>query len=112
MLEDSSVPNFTPDKISPNWDNSIGLDAALHEDVYLAMPEGDKLHSLKPLRKNQAKLDRISTKGNKRKRGSKSRGKLAKEEAKKHQKIARSDQYFYYKTAHKLVKSGAKLFFY
>jgi len=111
MLEDSSVPNFTPDKISSNWDNSIGLDAALHEDVYLATSEGDKLPSLKPLRKKQAKLDRISTKGNKRKRGSKSRRKLAKEEPKQHQKIARLRQYFHDKTAHNLVRSGAKLFF-
>jgi putative transposase len=27
MLEDSSVPEFTPDKFSENGDNSIGLDA-------------------------------------------------------------------------------------
>ena len=111
MLEDSSVPEFTPDQVSPNWNNSIGLDAVLHEDVYLATSEGEKLPSLKPLRKNQAKLDRISTKRNKRKRGSKSRRKLAKKEAKQHQKIARSRQDFHYKTAHKLVRSAAKFFF-
>ncbi len=112
MLEDSSVPEFTPDQISPNWDNSIGLDAVLNEDVYLATSSGEKLPSLKPLRKNQAKLDRISTKRNKRKRGSKARRKLAKKEAKQHQKIARYRQDFHYKTAHKLVRSGAKFFFY
>jgi putative transposase len=54
----------------------------LHEDVYLATSEGEKLPSLKPLRKNKAKLDRISTKRNKSKRGSKSRQKLANQEAK------------------------------
>lgn len=80
-------------------------------DVYLATSEGEKLPSLKPLRKNQSKLARISTKRNKRKRGSKSRRKLAKKEAKQHQKIARSRQDFHYKTAHKLVRSGAKFFF-
>jgi putative transposase len=52
MLEDTSIPNFTPDEIVPTWDNSIGLDAVLHEDIYLATSEGDKLPSLKPLRKN------------------------------------------------------------
>jgi len=52
-------------------------DPVLHEDVYLATSEGEKLPSLKPLRKNKAKLDRISTKRNKSKRGSKSRRKLA-----------------------------------
>jgi putative transposase len=111
MVEDSSVPEFTPDKVSPNWDNSIGLDAVIHEDVYLATSLGEKLPSLKPLRKNQAKLDRISKKRNKRKPGSNSRRKLAKKEAKQHQKIARSRQYFHYKTAHKLVRTGAKFFF-
>jgi putative transposase len=111
ILEDLSVPEFTPEQIIPTWDNSIGLDAVLHEDIYLATSEGEKLPSLKPLRKNQSKLDRISTKRNKRRRGSKSRRKLAKKEARQHQKIARSRKDFHYKTAHKLVRSGAKFFF-
>jgi len=111
ILEDLSVPEFTPEPIIPTWDNSIGLDAVLHEDVYLATSEGEKLPSLKPLRKNQSKLERISTKRNQRKRGSKSRRKLAKKEARQHQKIARSRKDFHYKTARKLVRSGAKFFF-
>jgi putative transposase len=110
-LEDSTVPEFNPDEIIPTWGNSIGLDAVLHEDVYLATSDGEKLPSLKSLRKNQVKLDRISTKRNKRKRGSKSRRKLAKREAKRHQRIARSRQDFQYKTAHKLVRTGKKVFF-
>jgi putative transposase len=112
MLEDKSIPDFTPDEIIPTWDNSIGLDAVLHKDVYLATSEGEKLPSIKPLRKNQAKLDRISTKRNQRKRGSRARRKLAKREAKQHQQIARSRQDFHYKTAHKLTRTGAKFFFY
>jgi putative transposase len=111
ILEDASVPGFIPDRIIPNWDNSIGLDAVLHEDVYLATSEGEKLPSLKPLRRNQSKLDRISIKRNKRKRGSKARRKLAKKEARQYQKIARCRQDFQYKTAHKLVQTGAKFFF-
>jgi putative transposase len=111
MLEDSSVPEFTSDRVGPNWDNSIGLDAVLNEDVYVATSSGEKLPSLKPLRKNQTKLDRISRKRSKRKRGSKARRKLAKIEAKQHQKIARSRQDFHYKIAHKLVRAGAKFFF-
>lgn len=112
MLEDKSVPEFTPDEIIPTWDNSIGLDAVLHQDVYLATSEGEKLPSLKPYRRNQAKLYRISTKRNQRKRGSRARRKLAKREAKQHQQIARSRQDFQYKTAHKLARTGAKFFFY
>ncbi|MEY3867357.1 MAG: hypothetical protein RLZZ338_1248 [Cyanobacteriota bacterium] len=112
IFEDISVPQFTPDKVIPTWDNSMGLDAVLHEDVYLATSEGEKLPSLKPLRQNQAKLDRISQKRNKRKRGSKARRKLAKKEALQHQKIARSRKDFHYKTAHKLIRTGARFFFY
>ena len=111
MLEDESIPVSTPDEIVPTWDNSIGLDAVLHEDVYLATSEGEKLPSLKPLRKNQAKLDRISTKRNKRKHGSKSRRKLAKREGRVHQRIARSRKDFQYKTAHKIVRTGKKFIF-
>lgn len=111
ILEDPTVPEFNPDEVIPTWGNSMGLDAVLHEDVYVATSEGEKLPSLKPLRKNQAKLDRISTKRNKRKRGSRARRKLAKREAKQYQRIARSRQDFQYKTAHKLVRTGLKVFF-
>jgi len=111
ILEDPTVPEFKPDEVIPTWENSLGIDAVLHEDVYLATSEGEKLPSLKPLRKNQARLDRISTKRNKRKRGSKARRKLAKREAKQHQRIARSRKDFQYKTAHKLVRTGKKVFF-
>ncbi|BAZ18070.1 transposase [Calothrix sp. NIES-4071] len=110
-LEDTSVPEFNPDSITPTWENSIGLDAVLHEDDYLATSEGTKLASLKSLRRNQHKLDKISIDRNKRKRGSKSRRKLAKKEARRHQKIARSRKDFQYKTAHKLVRTGKKVFF-
>jgi putative transposase len=111
MLEDQSIPSPVADEMFPTWDNSIGLDAVLHEDVYLATSEGEKLPSLKPLRKNQAKLDRISTKRNQRKRGSKARRKLAKREARQHQRIARSRKDFQYKTAHKIVRTGKQFIF-
>jgi putative transposase len=110
-LEDNSVPNHKPDAIVPAWDNSMGLDAVLHGDDYLATSDGEKMPSLKVLRKSQHKLDKISVKRNKRKRGSKSRRKLAKKEGKQHQKIARSRKDFHYKTAHKLIRSGKKVFF-
>jgi putative transposase len=111
VLEDLTVPIQSHDVIVPTWDNSLGMDAVLHEDVYLATSEGEKLPSLKPLRNNQTKLDRVSTKRNKRKRGSRARRKLAKRESKQHQKIARSRKDFQYKTAHQLVRTGKKVFF-
>jgi putative transposase len=105
-LEDTSVPEFNPDSITPTWENSMGLDAVLQGDDYLATSDGTKLPSLKPLRKNQEKLAKISKKKQKRQRGSKRRRKLAKREARQHQRIVRSRKDFQYKTAHKLVRTG------
>lgn len=110
-LEDPTVPAITPDSILPTWGNSLGMDAVLNEDVYLATSCGLKLPSLKVLRKSQTKLTRISQKKNARKKGSKARRKLAKREGRQHQKIARARKDFQYKTAHKLVRTGKKVFF-
>jgi putative transposase len=110
-LEDLSIPVITPDAIVPTWDNSLGLDAVLHEDVYLATSEGTKLPSLKVLRKSHDRLTHISQKKNAHPRGSQARHKLAKREARQHQKIARARKDFQYKTAHQLVKTGKKVFF-
>lgn len=111
ILDDPEVPEFTPNEIIPTWDNSMGIDAVLNQDVYLATSEGETLSSLKPLRKNLDKLGRLQTKNNIRKKGSRCNRKLAKREGKLHQRIARSRQDFQYKTAHKLVRSGKKVFF-
>lgn len=110
-LEDPTIAVITADSVLPTWENSMGMDAVLNEDVYLATSEGGKLPSLKVLRKNQAKLTRISKKKNLRKKGSKARRKLAKREGRQHQKIARARKDFQYKTAHKLVRTGKKIFF-
>lgn len=109
-LEDPSVPIGTND-IIPTWENSLGMDAVLHEEDYLATSENTKLPSLKVLRKSQHKLTRVSSKKNALDRGSKARRKLAKREGRQHQKIARSRKDFQYKTAHKLVRTGKKVFF-
>ena len=109
-LQDSSVPDFQTD-IVPTWDNSLGMDAVLHEDDYLATSEGIKLPSLKSFRSSQDKLAKISTKKNARKKGSKSRRKLAKREAKIHQKIARARKDHAYNTAQTLLNTGYKVFF-
>lgn len=111
ILDDPSVAEFTPDSITPTWDNSMGIDAVLNEDVYLATSEGENLPSLKPLRKGRGRLGKLQTKKNTRKKGSRRRRKLAKKEGKLHSSIARSRQDFQYKTAHKLVRTGKKVFF-
>lgn len=110
-LEDKSVPQFNPDTVVPDWDNSIGLDVVLHEDDYLATSKNTKLPALKSFRKNQNLLASISRKKAAKRKGSKARRKLSIKEAKLYQKIARSRQEHAYKTGHKLLRTGCKVFF-
>ena len=110
-LDDPSVPKISKDEIIPSWDNSMGIDAVLFEDNYLANSEGNKLPSVKSYRKNQTKLAKISQRKNTKEKGSKARRKLAKKEARKHQQIARARKDHAYKMAHSLVHSDKKVFF-
>lgn len=111
ILQNDTVPESSPDEIIPTWENSMGLDAVLHEDGYIATSSGELLLSLKPLRKNLVKIAHTATKRNASKQGSKRRRQLALREARQHQRIARSRKDFQYKTAHKLVRTGKKVFF-
>jgi putative transposase len=110
-LQNDTVPVLF-NNVIPTWENSLGIDAVLHEDDYLATSEGVKLPSLKMLRKRQGKLAKISCRKNAKKRGSKARRKLAKHEGRQHQKIARCRKDFQYKTAHQLVRTRKRVFFY
>ena len=109
-LQDDSIPDFKPD-ITPNWDNSLGIDAVLHEDDYLATSEGFKLPSLKSFRKSQDKLAKVSKRKSNKNKGSKARRKLAKKEARLHQKIARARKDHAYNIAQILLNTGKKVFF-
>ncbi len=109
-LKDESIPDFKLD-ITPTWENSLGMDAVLHEDDYLATSEGVKLPSLKSFRKSQGQLAKVSQCKTNHKKGSKARRKLAKREAKLHQKIARSRKAHAYNTAQKLLDTGKQVFF-
>ncbi|WP_282560928.1 Uma2 family endonuclease [Trichothermofontia sichuanensis] len=33
ILSDPTVPEFNPDEIIPSWENSLGIDAVLHNDI-------------------------------------------------------------------------------
>ena len=109
-LQDDTVPDFKPDLI-PTWDNSMGMDAVLHEDDYLATSQGFKLPSLKSFRKSQDKLAKVSKCKSAKNKGSKARRKLAQREARIHQKIARSRKNHAYNTAGALLKTGKTVFF-
>lgn len=110
-LKDDTIPEFKPN-ITPDWSNSLGMDAVLHENDYLATSEGTKLPSLKSFRKSQDKLAQISKRKANKKKASKARRKLAYREARVHQKIARARKDHAYNTAHALLKTGASVFFY
>jgi putative transposase len=110
-LDDPTVPIFTHDSVVPDWNNSMGLDAVLHEQDYLADSSGEKLPSVKSFRKNKLELASVSSKKSSKNIGSKSRRKLAKKEGKIHQRIARSRKDHAYKTAHKIVRTRFKAIF-
>lgn len=109
-LEDPSVPIFNFNEVTPTWDNTLGLDAVLHEEDYLATSENMKLPALKSFRKSQKRLAKISSRKANKKKGSKPRRKLAKREAREHQRIARSRRDHAFKTAHALMRTGKKVF--
>lgn len=109
-LQDNSIPDYQTDA-TPTWDNSLGMDAVLHENDYLATSEGVKLPSLKSFRKSQSNLASVSKRKSNKKKGSKSRRKLAKREARLHQKIARARKDHAYNTAVALLNTGKKVFF-
>lgn len=110
-LEDKTVPEFTPDLIEPTWDNSLGIDAVLHEDVFLATSERELLPALKAYRTSESKLKNVAAKKSAKKKGARARRKLAKKEGRIHQRIARSRKDHHYKTAHRLAKTEKKVFF-
>jgi putative transposase len=110
-LDDPTVPTFNPDDVTPTWENSLGMDAVLYEDDYLATSENKKLPSVKWFRKNEAKLAKVSKRKAARNKGSRARRKLAKSEGKQHQKIARSRKDHAFKTAHQIVRTGYKVFY-
>ena len=110
-LLDNSIPEFSAD-ITPTWSNSMGMDAVLHEDDYLATSEGYKLPSLKSFRKSQHKLAKVSRSKGSKKPGSKARRKLAQREGRIHQRIARARKDHAYNTACALLKTGKTVFFY
>jgi len=87
------------------------MDAVLHEDDYLALSDAQKLPSLKSFRTSQSELAAGSKRKAARKRGSNRRRKFAKRESRIHQRIARSRKEHAFKTAHKIVRTGKKVFF-
>lgn len=110
-IKDPTIPVFAPDDVTPTWENSLGLDAVLHENDYLATSENAKLPALKSFRQSEFQLAKVSKRKSTRKKGSRTRSKLAKRESRVHQRIARARKDHAYKTAYALVRTGKKVFF-
>lgn len=109
-LEDPNVPVFNLDEVTSTWDNTLGMDAVLHEDDYLATSENTKLPALKSFRKSEKRLAKISNRKSAKKKGTKARRKLAKREAREHQRITRARKDHAFKTAHALIGTNKKVF--
>ncbi|WP_414581487.1 RNA-guided endonuclease InsQ/TnpB family protein [Scytonema sp. PCC 10023] len=108
-LEDKSVPDsLTPDE-APSMDNSVGVDMGVL--VMWASSDGDIEHPKKHFRKSQNELRLVQRRKDKRRKGSRPRRKLAKREARVHQKIARQRKQFHNESANRLVSKGAKHIF-
>lgn len=75
------------------------------------MSNGDKVEALKSFRRSSDELVQVSKRKSARKKGSTRRRKLAKREARVHQRIARARKDHAFKTAHQLVRTGSRVFF-
>lgn len=111
-LDDERIPESTPVEIIPTWENSIGLDAVLHEDTFLATSDEELIPARKAYRAAESELKKVSQRKSAKKRGSRARRRLAKREARGHQKIARSRKNHHFKTAHRLTRMSKKVFFF
>lgn len=110
-VEDPTVPEFKSDEVVATWDNSVGLDAVLYGDDYIATSDGEKLPAVKNFRKSETRLNKVKSRRSESLRASKARRRLAKRVARNEQRIARARKAHAYKTAHKLVRTGKRVFF-
>ncbi len=101
-LEDTTVPEFTPDP--PTLENTIGIDMGLSH--FLVTDEGETIEVPQYYRKAQKRLKRLQRAVSRKKKGSNRRKKAVKRLAKAYQKVANQRKDFHYKTAHKLLRKG------
>jgi putative transposase len=108
-LEGKSVPDSIKPDTKSTEDNSIGVDMGVL--VLWASSDGDIEHPKKHGRTAQNQLAKVQRRKDKRRKGSRSRRKLAKRETRIHQKIARQRKQFHNESANRLLSKGAKHIF-
>ncbi len=101
-LQDSSVPEFTPDPSTS--ENTIGIDMGLNS--FLVTDESESVEIPQYYRKAQKRLKRLQRSVSRKKRGSNPLKKSVKRLAKAHQKVANQRKDFHYKVAKRLVAKG------
>ena len=101
-LQDTSVPEFTPDP--PTLENTIGIDMGL--DSFLMTDTGESVPVPQYYRRAQKRLERLQRSLSRKQKGSNRRKKALKRVAKTHLKVANQRRDFHYKVAKKLVSKG------
>jgi putative transposase len=101
-LEDSSVPELTPE--TPTLDNTIGIDMGLNS--FLVDDSGQGVPIPQHYRKAEKKLKRLQRSLSRKKKGSNRRKKAVQRVAKAHLKVSNQRKDFHYKTAKKLLSQG------
>jgi putative transposase len=104
-LEDSSVPELSPDL--PTMGNTIGIDMGLKS--FLVDDSGEEVAIPQHYRKSEKRLKRIQRSLSRKKKGSKRRQKAIKRVAKAHLKVANQRKDFHYKTAKTLLNKGKNI---
>jgi putative transposase len=100
VLEDKSVPCFTPTDI-PSPEKTTGIDVGLND--FLIDDAGTAEAIPQYYRKSQEKLAKLQKKLSSKKKGSKRRAKAANKVAKHHKKVSDKRKDFHHKAANKLV---------
>jgi putative transposase len=101
-LQDSSVPQLTPDL--PTMDNTIGIDLGLK--AFLVDDAGEEVEIPQHYRKAEKRLKRRQRSLSRKKKGSNRRKKAIRRVSKAHLKVANQRKDFHYKTTKKLLDKG------
>ncbi|MEB3226538.1 MAG: transposase [Synechococcus sp.] len=101
-LQDSSVPELTPD--TPKLENTIGIDMGLKS--FLVTDTGEEVRIPQHYQKAEKRLKKLQRSLSRKKKGSDRRKKAARRVAKAHLKVANQRKDFHYKTVKKLLSQG------
>lgn len=109
LLEDKSIPDMPVIEMTPTDANSIGLDMGVEK--MWASSDGEIEQPRKHFRIAQEELAKVQRKKEQRSKRSRATRKLARREARIHQRIARLRRQFHNESANRLVSKSSAVFF-